>query len=180
MAPRWPGEAPKDAQARNLQLELGASTQLPQVFRQLLSAGLLSADLGRIAGLRLTGDSWSVLKGERNVLFRRDPVASKVHNSRKPLMANRSVFETGDSQQLFERLRKLRLAISRTLEVPPYVIFADTALKEMAVVKPATVDEFRQITGVGAYKAQRYSAVFLDCIRGKEIDLSRYVENFQT
>ncbi len=150
------------------------------VFRQLLSAGLLSVDLGQIAGIRLTENSWPVLKGQRNVFFRKDSVYSKTRTAKKPSKATERFFENEESQQLFETLRKLRLDISRQLEVPPYIIFPDKSLKEMAAVKPETVDDFLQITGVGASKAQRYSAVFLDCIRGEKIDLSRYIETIQS
>jgi ATP-dependent DNA helicase RecQ len=150
------------------------------VFRQLLSAGLLSVDLGQIAGIRLTDNSWPVLKGQRNVFFRKDSVYSKTRTAKKPSKATERFFENEESQQLFETLRKLRLDISRQLEVPPYIIFPDKSLKEMAAVKPETVDDFLQITGVGASKSQRYSAVFLDCIRGEKIDLSRYIETIQS
>ena len=149
------------------------------VFRQLLSAGLLSVDMGQFAGIRLTEDSWSVLRGERDVFFRKDSVYSKTQTDKKPLKANEHIFENEESRQLFEILRKLRLDISRQLEVPPYIIFPDKSLKEMAAVKPANLEDFLQITGVGASKAQRYSEVFLDCIRGEKIDLSRYIANIQ-
>lgn len=144
------------------------------VFRQLLSAGFLSVDLGQIAGVRLTDASWQVLKGERDVLFRRDLTASKAKKTKQVSKVTISLLESEEDQQLFEILRKLRLDIARQSGVPPYVIFHDRSLNEMALVKPATVDEFLQITGVGASKAQRYSKVFLDCIRGETIDLSRY------
>jgi ATP-dependent DNA helicase RecQ len=149
------------------------------VFRQLLSAGLLSVDMGQYAGIRLTEDSWSVLKGERTVFFRKDSVYSKAKTGKTPFKKVDRIFYNEENQHLFESLRKLRLDISRQLAVPPYIIFPDKSLKEMAAVKPASVAEFLQITGVGESKAQRYSAVFLDCIRGEEIDLSHYIENIK-
>jgi ATP-dependent DNA helicase RecQ len=149
------------------------------VFRQLLSAGLLSVDMGQFAGIRLTDDSWPVLKGERDVFFRKDLEYSKTQTDKKPSKATGRIFINEESRQLFEILRKLRLDISRQLEVPPYIIFPDKSLKEMAAVKPATLDDFLQITGVGASKARQYSAVFLDCIRGEKIDLSRYIPNIK-
>ena len=149
------------------------------VFRQLLSAGLLSVDMGQYAGIRLTEDSWSVLKGERTVFFRKDSVYSKAKTGKEHFKTVDRIFYNQENQHLFESLRKLRLDISRQLAVPPYIIFPDKSLKEMAAVKPASVAEFLQITGVGESKAQRYSAVFLDCIRGEEIDLSHYIENIR-
>jgi len=142
------------------------------VFRQLLSAGLLSVDLGKIAGLRLTDDSWAVLKGERKVLLRKDVPSLK---SRKAMADPKtaSVSLLGDQdQRLFESLRKLRLGIARKLNVPPYVIFHDRSLKEMAQYRPETTGEFLEITGVGEAKAKRFGELFIDCIRGQETDLS--------
>jgi len=149
------------------------------VFRQLLSAGLLSVDLGQIAGVRLCEDSWPVLKGQRNVFFRKDLAYSKTQIDKQPLRATDLALENEESRQLFETLRKLRLDIARQLEVPPYVIFHDKSLKEMAFLKPATKQDFLKITGVGTSKAQRYSEVFLDCIRGEKIDLSQYITKIQ-
>lgn len=147
--------------------ELDKNTWM-SVFRQLLSAGLLSVDMGRIAGLRLTDESWKVLKGQQNVFFRKDSIYSKVKSTRQPSKTDKNVFEDEGSRRLFEKLRKLRLDIARKLEVPPYVVFHDSSLKEMALIKPATTDNFLQITGVGASKAKRYGEVFLDCIRGDD------------
>jgi len=149
--------------------ELDKNTWM-SVFRQLLSAGLLSVDMGRIAGLRLTDESWKVLKGQQNVFFRKDSIYSKMKSARQPSKPDKNVFEDEGSRRLFEKLRKLRLDIARKLEVPPYVVFHDRSLKEMALIKPATADDFLRITGVGASKAKRYSEAFLACIQGEKID----------
>ena len=65
------------------------------------------------------------------------------------------------------------------MTVPPYVVFHDKSLKEMVFLKPDTVEDLLQVTGVGASKAQRFGKIFLDCIRGEEIDLSRYLDRIQ-
>ena len=142
------------------------------VFRQLLSSGFLSVDLGQIAGVLLTDASWPVLKGERTVLFRKDLAVSKAKKTRQASKATIHLLEDEGDQQLFETLRKLRLEIAKQLGVPPYVIFHDKSLKEMALYKPVTTNDFLDITGVGESKAERFGKVFLDCIRGEEIDLS--------
>ncbi len=155
--------------------ELDKNTWM-SVFRQLLSTGLLSVDLGQIAGLRLTDSSWAVLKGDERVLLRKDLAYSKAKAApRATAKATLDRLEREEDQQLFEVLRKLRLDIAKELGVPPYVIFHDRSLVEMAAARPANGGEFLQITGVGASKAQRYSEVFLDCIQGKDIDLSHYL-----
>ena len=144
------------------------------VFRQLLSSGLLAVDMEKIAGFRLTRDSWVVLKGQQDVFFRKDVADLHRKTVRQTKRALPPVLEDATSQQLFEDLRKLRLEIARLLEVPPYVVFHDRTLIEMAAVKPQNIDGFLQITGVGESKAERYGEVFLACIRGDDVDPSQY------
>jgi ATP-dependent DNA helicase RecQ len=70
----------------------------------------------------------------------------------------------GVDRDLFERLRALRLEIARTRGVPPYVIFHDTTLREMARLKPTTLDALRHIYGVGARKAEDLGEAFVSAI----------------
>ncbi len=72
----------------------------------------------------------------------------------------------GVDRVLFDRLRELRLELARARGVPPYVIFHDTTLREMARAKPATQDALREIYGVGARKAEQLGEIFLSAIRG--------------
>jgi ATP-dependent DNA helicase RecQ len=65
---------------------------------------------------------------------------------------------------LFERLRELRLSIARGRGVPPYVIFHDTTLRELARIKPRSVDDFRRVYGVGERKAADLGPAFLEVI----------------
>jgi ATP-dependent DNA helicase RecQ len=68
-------------------------------------------------------------------------------------------------RDLFERLRERRLEIARSRGVPPYVIFHDTTLREMARVKPQSLDALRQVKGVGERKATDLGETFLEVIR---------------
>jgi ATP-dependent DNA helicase RecQ len=70
----------------------------------------------------------------------------------------------GVDRELFEELRVLRLEIARRRRVPPYVIFHDTTLREIARVKPKTVDELRHVYGVGDRKAQDLGEVILAAV----------------
>ena len=65
---------------------------------------------------------------------------------------------------LFEELRVLRLGIARRRRVPPYVIFHDTTLREIARVKPKTVDELRHVYGVGDRKAADLGEIILAAV----------------
>jgi ATP-dependent DNA helicase RecQ len=70
-------------------------------------------------------------------------------------------------RDLFERLRTLRLEIARSRGVPPYVIFHDSTLREMARVKPASLDALRHVYGVGARKADDLGEAFIAVIAGR-------------
>jgi len=153
------------------------------VFRQLVSAGMLSVAVEDYGRLYLNADSWPVLKGRREVFFRKDLIFGKREKTRPAGVGGRTGggrdLVDEESRAMFERLRQLRLEIARALKVPPFVIFHDKTLKEMAAGKPTTPEAFRRITGVGSAKAARYSEVFLDCIRGRKIDLSEYSGQFE-
>jgi ATP-dependent DNA helicase RecQ len=71
----------------------------------------------------------------------------------------------GVDRALFERLRDLRLEIARVRGVPPYVVFHDTSLRDMARRRPATVEQMREVYGVGVRKAQDLGPGFLEAIR---------------
>jgi ATP-dependent DNA helicase RecQ len=71
-------------------------------------------------------------------------------------------------RDLFERLRGVRLEIARARGVPPYVIFHDTTLRDMARLKPTTMEALRQVKGVGERKAADLGERFLAEIRGSD------------
>ncbi|MCU0563202.1 MAG: DNA helicase RecQ [Desulfobacterales bacterium] len=137
------------------------------VFRQLAASGLLTVNLAEISGFRLTDKSWPVLKGVQAVQLRKDEPPQK---GPKPRPAGKTAAlpdEAVDegSRRLFERLRQLRLEISKELGVPPYVVFHDRTLKEMAVRRPSNRSELLGVTGVGERKAEQYGERFLDAIQ---------------
>jgi ATP-dependent DNA helicase RecQ len=71
----------------------------------------------------------------------------------------------GVDRELFAELRALRQAIARDRRVPPYVIFHDTTLRELARLQPTTLDALRHVYGVGARKTEELGDVILDAIR---------------
>jgi len=148
----------------------GAGQDLPavewrSVFRQLAANGLLTVNLAEISGFRLTEKSWPVLKGTQAVRLRKDPPVKKTGRpSGKPAPP---IDDAGDEydRPLFEKLRQLRLEISKRLNVPPYVIFHDKTLREMTARRPCTRADLLEITGVGERKVELYGDFFLDVIR---------------
>ena len=137
------------------------------VFRQLLAGGFLTVDIGKISGFRLTEKSRPVLKGTQHVQLRKDPHPVKLKRSGKPSSRKVLEFEDEGVKQLFEKLRLLRLEIARQLELPPFVVFHDKTLREMAILKPTSRTAMLQITGVGEQKLRRYGDRFLDAIKEK-------------
>ena len=67
-------------------------------------------------------------------------------------------------QSLFEALRTWRAAEAKAQRIPPYVIFHDTVLRDIAAVRPTSIEELGQIKGVGTSKLQRYGASVLDLL----------------
>jgi ATP-dependent DNA helicase RecQ len=68
-------------------------------------------------------------------------------------------------RDLFERLRGVRLEIARSRGVPPYVVFHDATLREMARLRPTTIGALLEVKGVGARKADDLGDTFLQAIR---------------
>ena len=137
--------------------------QWRSVVRQLIAQGYLFADAARHGGLRLTEQARPLLKGERPLNLRVDVVKTKARakNSGKRRATEPAVALSDIDSLLFEELRALRKHLADEQGVPPYVIFHDATLREMAQLKPATPHELLGLTGVGESKLERYGAAFL-------------------
>ena len=81
--------------------------------------------------------------------------------------ASRAALEGADAE-LFEALRRTRLEIAKSLEVPPYVVFPDTTLVAFATSRPTSRDAMLGISGVGQSKLERYGDDFLEVIRSHQ------------
>jgi ATP-dependent DNA helicase RecQ len=113
--------------------------------------------------LRLTPAGASLLRGEGSCVLYREvapPLTRKRGRS-----ALRESFTTTEHSDLFDVLREVRLKLARERGVPPYVIFHDTTLREMAERRPKTFADLHDIYGVGAKKAADFGDAFLDAIR---------------
>ena len=130
------------------------------VVRQLIVQGFLSADQRRYGALVLTGQSRPLLKGDIGLELRED---RKLKTSKKKRRDKAAPLATAD-QPLFEALRERRKEIADGLDLPPYVIFHDATLRQMAEIRPRTEAEFLSINGVGEAKLERYGHAFLEVI----------------
>ena len=143
-----------------------SDSEWKSVFRQLIVMDLLKIDIEGYGGLQLTPSSKALLRGDREVDFRKDPSPTKRKSRKQKAIFNESADPVVRS--LWEKLRQLRMVIAGEQQVPPFVIFHDAALWEMAETVPQTLDQFSQITGVGETKLQRYGARFLEALRDQE------------
>jgi ATP-dependent DNA helicase RecQ len=139
--------------------------QWSSVFRQLVAAGLLEADMQAYGGLRLTRASRPVLKGEQEVWLRRDTEISKRSTSKAERASRaKEAFAGANDDPLWQALKAKRLELAREQGVPPYVIFHDSTLLEILNHRPQTLDEMRKISGIGQAKLTRYADYFLEVI----------------
>ena len=139
------------------------------VFRQLIARRMLSVDLEGYGTFRLTEQSRPLLRGEEQLLMRRDVIEKSAQGtSSAPKSRRRSQLEPADldaaQQEVFERLRQLRQQLAQDQGVPPYVIFHDSTLRQMAAKRPRALADLAQIFGVGESKLRRYGDVFLDAL----------------
>ncbi|PLK27348.1 DNA helicase RecQ [Novosphingobium sp. TH158] len=126
------------------------------VARALQARGALVAN--EHGGLMLSGDARAILKGELPLAVVLPPAKGR-RRSRGEAVAN----PVGNP--LFEALRALRRELATEAGIPPYVIFHDATLREMATRRPASLAELGAIGGVGARKLEAYGDAFLSVIR---------------
>lgn len=173
----------------------GTGTYLPKerwadIARELVNQGILRLEGSRYPLLKLDEDSEQVIAGNRTVEItqlspNKDPLPksgkmaakyklketvsndlsiskeTKVEYATKKQIGKNNRIDT----ELFSRLKELRKKIASKEKVPPYIVFADTSLKQMATQMPLNEKELLEITGVGEYKLQKYGNIFLTEIR---------------
>ena len=129
------------------------------MVRQLIAIGALDVDTQGHGGLFLVEEkARPILRGETPVLLRQAAPRKAVERAERsggPGTGSPGI-AGAFSQALFDALRSWRAGEAKTQSVPPYVIFHDATLREIASVRPATLDELGSIKGVGASKLQRY------------------------
>jgi len=144
-----------------------AKAEWKSVFRQLVAAGLLIVDTEGHGGLHLAPDCREVLRGEKEIHLRREAVKRPARGKASGKGVGRAVRALPDDPaeaSLFQALRARRLELAREQGVPPYVIFHDATLTELAHARPRSMTEFATIPGVGQAKLLRYADAFLEVI----------------
>ncbi len=140
--------------------------ELRGYIEQLCGAGFLQQTDEAYPVLALTARGLRLLKDESSAPDLR-LARQRTPRRDEPRTRSRAESESweGVDRDLFERLRALRLDIARTRGVPPYVIFHDATLREMARLRPTSMSALLAVRGVGARKAEDLGAAFIDAIR---------------
>jgi len=160
-------------------------------LEQLVNQGLIEIAYDDHAKVKLTEGSKSVLFSGQKVQLVRAEILQKRKEEEEAKTATRTKRTTERQRvrdELFEHLRQLRIDIARKKGVPPYIIFGDATLEEMAAERPATEADLSRISGVGEQKMREFGRVFLDAIQefilakkdeGVRITGSTYIETFR-
>ncbi|CAD5255336.1 ATP-dependent DNA helicase [Alteromonas sp. 38] len=127
------------------------------MINQLIHKGLIRVDITANAALRLTEAARPVLKGEVAVQLAVPRLEFKPDKKEKQAPANYD-------RTLFMRLKHLRKVLAEENEVPPYVVFSDATLVDMAAKLPTTRDTMLDVSGVGQTKLSRYGDAFMQLI----------------
>ena len=135
------------------------------IFRQLISLGYLAADIDGHGALKLAEKARPLLRGEVELILRK---AQNEKASKSKTAKTKSSLRSVDVA-LFEALRELRLSIAEEMGVPPYIIFHDSTLEEMAKTRPPSLETMQYITGVGEQKLNKYGQAFLDVIQASPL-----------
>jgi ATP-dependent DNA helicase RecQ len=127
------------------------------VLRHLVQQGYLEQDVGNYSVLKLSESARPLLRGEQTLSM----AQPRAKVAALPKAVRRKVGDLEYNPELFERLRAVRKGLADAAGVPPFVIFSDVALAEMAAHLPTDNEAFLRIHGVGAHKLERYGADFL-------------------
>jgi ATP-dependent DNA helicase RecQ len=140
------------------------ATQWRHIVRQLIAQGFLAVDTDGHGALQLSPSARPLLRGDLQLQLRELPAREAPKQTR----AAKPATELAEAdRELFEALRARRLQLAREQSVPPYVIFHDSTLRELASRRPLTHAEMRGISGVGEQKLARFGSAFIAVIQAQ-------------
>lgn len=132
------------------------------VVRQALIAGYVEKDVENYGLIKITTAGKKYLKNPKSFKIVEDRDFDEEENEDVPMRGGGTVVV---DPALFSMLKDLRKKVAKKHNLPPYVIFQDPSLEAMATTYPITIDELKNIPGVGEGKAKRYGQEFVDLIR---------------
>lgn len=128
------------------------------ILRHLVQHGYLEQDVGNYSVLTLNESAWPLLRGEQNL----EMAQPRIRTITKTKKAKHTAGDIDHDPELFEILRALRKTMADKAGVPPFVIFNDTTLAQMAAYLPTDNKSMMLIHGVGFHKLEQYGPAFLD------------------
>ena len=131
------------------------------VIRQALIAKFLTKDIENYGLLKLTEKGMEFLENPTSFMLAEDHDYADTTDEENAFGARTAAVD----EELFSILKDLRKKLSKQKDVPPFVIFQDPSLEDMAIQYPITIDELQNVSGVGAGKAQRYGQEFIEIIK---------------
>jgi ATP-dependent DNA helicase RecQ len=137
------------------------------IVRQLVASGFLQIDVGGYGGLGVTDRGRALAGGDETFMMRPQPAARKPDKAVRKDKERAIATLDADQARLLEKLKRLRLDLAHARGVPPYVIFHDRTLMELAERQPVSRAAFAQIHGVGEAKLQNFAEPFLDLIQSQ-------------
>lgn len=138
--------------------------EIKGLIQQFVASGYLRSSMGKYPVLSVTAGAEEVLAGRKEVEEIRQEVIVPSRKTKKSASISHSEVPRSGSGGLFEHLRQHRKQLASQLGVPPYIIFPDTVLIDLANIRPKTLGEFGNIKGVGEAKLKKYGLSFLEAI----------------
>lgn len=132
------------------------------VLRQLLMFEYIQKDIENIGVLKMTAQGEEFMLNPHEIEFTRDHDYSDLGEEEEA--AKETIDTKAYDENLFDLLKRLRKQVAKEKDLPPYVIFQDPSLEEMATTYPTTKEELAQVNGVGMGKVNKFGNVFIDAI----------------
>ena len=126
--------------------------------------GVLIAD-GYIKVVGLDYPVLALTEKSKDILFSKTKFYARKTEAKKSVKHKEQNLGSQGDQDLFEKLKKLRLDLSKLRKIPPFIIFSDQTLKDMAIKKPKNEEEFLGVKGVGEKKLIQYGDLFIEEIK---------------
>jgi ATP-dependent DNA helicase RecQ len=136
------------------------------LVRQAVAGGQIMINIAKYGGLEITERGSTILKGESPFYFR-EPGKKLPRISRRAVREAAAADLPAPDLALLAKLKDLRLNLAREQRVPAYVVFPDATLIEMARVRPSSLDQMREISGVGPRKLEQFGPQFLTVTRAE-------------
>ncbi|WP_068711400.1 ATP-dependent DNA helicase RecQ [Vibrio tritonius] len=130
------------------------------IFRQLIHKGMLHQNITRNSTLQLTEEARPLLRGDVELELAVPRLDTAVRAAKSDKLTSKNY-----DKKLFAKLRKLRKSIADEENIPPYVVFSDATLIDMAEILPTSYGEMLAVNGVGQRKLDKYADSFLDLIQ---------------